>query len=230
MTETEWATCKNPKIMLAFLAEQRNASERQCRLFSCACCRCVWHLLSSDQARTAVEVAELHADGLAGDEELEEAQEAAAKLPSLSGVVAKWASSCVAHSGAMLVVDAAGQLAASPPDQEYDPARWTDETLKQCELLRDIFGPRPFRTVVVAPAWLTTEVRALAQAIYEARSFDRMTELGQALYRAACADRDILHHCLWKGKHARGCWVIDLLLEKESGKVSDSSGESGPER
>ena len=89
---------------------------------------CVWHLLSSDQARTAVEVAELHADGLAGDEELEEAQEAAAKLPSLSGVVAKWASSCVAHSGAMLVVDAAGQLAASPPDQEYDPARWTAET------------------------------------------------------------------------------------------------------
>lgn len=45
-------------------------SDRELRLFNCACLRRVWHLLGNDAFRHAVEVAERHADGLAGNDEL----------------------------------------------------------------------------------------------------------------------------------------------------------------
>ena len=54
----------------------------------------------------------------------------------------------------------------------------------------------------------------LAQAIYDARAFDRMPQLADALEAAGCDNRDILDHCRSGGEHVRGCWVVDLLLGK----------------
>jgi hypothetical protein len=65
MTEREWLACSDFKPMRDFLMEQ--ASDRKLRLFGCACCRGLWHLLPDGPGRRAVEKAEQFADGLLSD-------------------------------------------------------------------------------------------------------------------------------------------------------------------
>jgi hypothetical protein len=54
----------------------------------------------------------------------------------------------------------------------------------------------------------------LAGAIDSEHTFDRLPYLGDALEEAGCTDSEILGHCRVPDGHARGCWVIDLLLGK----------------
>src|SRR5262245_49797896 len=77
MTEAEWLACDDQRLKLAFI--RREASDRKCRLFACACCRRAWHLLVDQRSRNAVEVSEQYADGLVSRDELATAQDAAAK-------------------------------------------------------------------------------------------------------------------------------------------------------
>jgi hypothetical protein len=90
----------------------------------------------------------------------------------------------------------------------------TDARNSLCALIRDIFG-NPFHPVSIDPAWLTTNVVALAQAIYEDRAFDRLPILADALEDAGCSHPDVLSHCRGPGPHVRGCFTVDLLLGKQ---------------
>ena len=81
-------------------------------------------------------------------------------------------------------------------------------------LIHDIFGD-PFRPVTLDPAWLTPNVLALANDIYAERAFDLMPILADALEEAGCENADMLLHCRVPGEHVRGCWVVDLVLEKK---------------
>lgn len=90
------------------------------------------------------------------------------------------------------------------------------ELAAHAELLRDIIGPLLFRTVPVMPSWRTSEIIGLAQTMYDQRSFERMPGLADALEQAGCDNPEILGHCRERGRvHARGCWIVDLLLNKE---------------
>jgi hypothetical protein len=95
-------------------------------------------------------------------------------------------------------------------------SRHGEEYREQADLLRCILG-NPFRPVAVAPcclAWNDGTVPKLAQAIYEERAFDRLPILADALEDAGCTDEAILSHCRGPGPHARGCWLVDLILGK----------------
>ena len=84
----------------------------------------------------------------------------------------------------------------------------------QCGLLREIFG-NPFCSITIAPSWLTSTVQQIAETIYSERAFDRLAILADALEDAGCTSQDILSHLRQPGVHVRGCWCLDLVLEKE---------------
>jgi hypothetical protein len=53
MTEGEWLACTDPTPMLELL--QGKTGDRKARLFACAYCRSIWHLLTEQCLRDAVE-------------------------------------------------------------------------------------------------------------------------------------------------------------------------------
>ena len=63
VTEAEWLGCNDPEKMLELL--RGKASDRKLRLFACACCRRLWHLMAEESWRQAVEMAERYEIGRA---------------------------------------------------------------------------------------------------------------------------------------------------------------------
>ena len=56
---------------------------------------------------------------------------------------------------------------------------------------------------------------ALARGMYESRDFSAMPILADALQDAGCDNDEVLNHCRDpKQVHVRGCWVVDLVLNK----------------
>jgi hypothetical protein len=81
-TEVEWLSARYPTCLLDYLRRLKRITNvpggrRRIRLFCCACCRQIWHMLKDERSRRAVEVSERFADGLATRRELTEATEAA---------------------------------------------------------------------------------------------------------------------------------------------------------
>jgi hypothetical protein len=95
-------------------------------------------------------------------------------------------------------------------DRELAAAR-----VAHCAILRDIFGPLPFRTLSFFSTWRTPTAQAIAQSIYDERAFDHIPILADVLEEAGCTNADILKHCRQPTEHVRGCWVVDLILDKE---------------
>jgi hypothetical protein len=217
MTEGEWLRCADPLRMLQGL--RCRVSERKLRLFACACCRRVWHLLEPDY-RTAVEAAERFADGRIGWEELaavahtlpypafesEGAAEDACAAAWAACAERGWDAASVAFEAAGCAVWAEAGAVAAAGDAEFR---------LHCQFLHDLFGNRFRPTPFIDPAWLAWDggaVQRLARAIYDNRSFDDMPLLADVLGRAGCTDQDLLAHCRKPAEHVRGCWALDLLL------------------
>ena len=211
MTESEWLASVEPRRMLEFLAG--NVSDRKLRLYYCACCRLVWHLLVTPQAKRTVEMAEGYADGEASDAVLSYAARAARRALRAAVLDARWFAESAAASVARPLSD------INRPDIRILGATaiaggesgMVQLVSEQAALLRDVFG-NPFHPITVDSTWLRTEVVALALSVYDARSFGRLTELADALERAGCTDQEVLDHCRRPAEHVRGCWVVDFLL------------------
>jgi hypothetical protein len=224
MTEAEWLACDDPYEMLSPLL--RTAGPRKLRLFGVACCDRIRHLLADERSRAAVEAAGRFADGLCDAAELDRGCDAAELARTGTLADARWWAASAACSlcakrerievvmldmpECLGVSHAAWSVAAAAGEAAERPA--------QVALLRDVFGPLPFRPVAIDPAWLWWiggTVPAIARRIYDDRRWEDMPILADALMDAGCDNSDILDHCRKPGEHVRGCWVVDLLLGKE---------------
>lgn len=170
-------------------------TERKLRLFACGCLRRFPHLVEDERTLAAVEAGERYADGLIPKRELKKARKAA----RLS-----WMPSYEAFEEASAVVRAAAlQLV---PERQHSLS----------SLLNDLTGHLG-QPVTLRPSWLHRNggiVVVLARAIYAEQSFADLPMLADALEEAGCDNAVALDHCRRPGEHARGCWVLDLLLNK----------------
>ena len=212
MTEAEWLTCASCSPMLAFVTHR--SSQRKLRLFAVACCHRVRRLLPEPEGTKSVDVAERLADGLATNAERRAAAVTTGRGPASYTVAvnAYEAAVAVARQTATALADTY-RKDGDAVGPEWDLRR-NDELSAQAALLRCIFG-NPFRPVTLDPSWRTSTVVALTEGIYADRAFDRLPILADALQDAGCDNEDVLAHCRAGGPHARGCWVVDLLLGKE---------------
>jgi hypothetical protein len=76
--------------------------------------------------------------------------------------------------------------------------------------------------VNINPIWLVPTVLLLATAAYEERNLPsgelalvRLAVLADALEETGCTDAAVLDHLRGPGHHVRGCFAVDLLLDKE---------------
>ena len=235
ISEAEWLALAEPKAMLDHLNGPDDFRKRKLRLFACACCRRIEHLLVDPRSRAAIDGAERLADGRADEDERvtfnREAAAAASRLPE-NTVRSRAAWACVNASYqragdtiyACYNATYAVQLGhGTAQGIGYLSPEWLPATAEvrkaelaaQCALVRDLLGPLLFRAVAVEPAWLTANdgsARKLAQTIDAERAYDQLPVLADALEDAGCADAEVLGHLRSPGPHVRGCWVLDLLL------------------
>lgn len=272
MTESEWWECRNPDRMLNWLRDTGSSSERKLTLFAVALCRSVLHLLTNHHvrhSRTAIDVWERHADGLATNEELRTAA-FGAKVDALDAAHAvahpgetdfyavSSAAEAVAHIGdaSATARDTARAIAYETLSKVYDDtvaaivASWKvqgylgrsqwdgdearaagtpdfraahdTERAAQCGILCDLFGPLPFRDVLISASilkWNNGIIVRMAAAIYEERCLPngtldraRLAVLADALEEAGIKDAGLLEHLRGPGPHVRGCFVVDAIL------------------
>ncbi len=220
MTEADWLACDDVGAMLKCFPPK--ATARKLRLFGVACCRRLRGL--DELSRHALDIAERYAQGLVGPDTLgvirREVDTLAAALEDRAGSEDSPEAERAYHAGLAVV------WAAMTPGYEGEDyaaahaayyagrvAPGLAERQAQARLFADVLLVPPGLTV--PPAWLAWDggtVTRLARSVEERQAFDRLPILADALEDAGCAEQAILDHCRGPGPHARGCWLLDLLL------------------
>jgi hypothetical protein len=201
MTEHEWHTSTDAAAMLR-VAQDHGISARKLRLLACAVLRAAGAVAAVSDNRHALQIAEDFADGLLSEEAFE--HEHTVVPPNLM-------SEFLLLSDPLLIIRSVLEHEALSSMTDAAPA-----------LLRDLLG-NPFR--VVPPLWPDVMswaqslargwAMALAQTIYDDRTYADLTVLADALEDAGCDNDALLDHLRSPGPHARGCWALDLILGKE---------------
>lgn len=222
MTEDDWLNCTDPHRILEFLlGEPSNrllriltcgiwwpkASNRKLRLFGCGIWRRTVEGSPSGGAGHLhlLDLAERYSDGTVTKSELVRSREA----PEAKGDAMKFCLSAIGDRDMLNFSHRMRMFSFENPEFHGS---------SQIKLLQYLFGPLLFRDILIIPAWLTWNEKAvvkLAQVIYDDRAFERLPSLANVLEEAGCQNSEILDHCRGAGPHIRGCWVIDLILGKK---------------
>jgi hypothetical protein len=241
MTEAEWLAATDPTPLVRFL--EGRASDRKLRLFACACCRRVWHLLPDERSRKAVEFAE-RCDDRTGDDErvavrglaYQAAGDLAARYRQMSSDLLDatsplyreaWMYLRAANAATLTVADDAGEAARVAADRtavaagiersgRVEPEHL--EPFRRAEQEQQVGILRDIfgnlRPVAFSPDWCIDTALSLAGTMYENGDFSALPILADALQDAGCDNEEVLNHCRGDGPHFRGCWVVDLVLGK----------------
>jgi hypothetical protein len=166
---------------------------RKLRLFTCARFRQDGHLIRSRQPLRAVQLGEDLADERIGP----------ARVRDFVGFWDSWLPLVPDASEAALAV--------------LEELPWCDLP-GGSEVLAEVLGTG--EPLAFEPGWRTPDVLTLASAVYHAGRtplsgrLDRsaLLVLADALEEAGCSDPAILEHLRSRGRHVRGCAVLDLIL------------------
>lgn len=212
MTESEWLASDDPRVMLSYLCGTDWADTSH-----------EWDVRISDR-KLAMFAAGCAATGPNG---------AALYHEALDGWYT-WAENPRRENFGMSATDGAHYWLGVKVGQHHAIKVDADAKRQRAGILRDIIG-NPFRPVSLCGpikgitqtepvpgcsacngilAWSDGTVRRMAQQMYDARNFDAMPILADALEYAGCTEAAILQHCRGTAPHVRGCWVIDLILGK----------------
>ncbi|QEL17296.1 hypothetical protein [Limnoglobus roseus] len=221
MTEEEWLSIGDLRKHVEQVVAMKQL--RKLRLFSVACCLQLEPWIGEPQLLEAINRAEKLADGALSESTIEKWYQKVIRLQR--DAVRKHGRQWTAQVAVFKYV----RFVCLPSRySEFSDCWWGlvrpiplfGEEFTQRgpalahQLLVDIFG-NPFRPVAFDPAWRTSATVGVAQQMYDARDFAAMPILADALQDAGCETADILQHCRdEKQVHVRGCWVVDLVLNK----------------
>lgn len=195
------------------------ASARKLRLLTVAIARSLWEFMPAQLARQAVELGARVADDddLEGDRRLMVHRLRAIPIDYYKVMGANWLSSlsahqCAAYNAALLTVakfDGPYKLTNRISWQSLtecigDQQHFIDDILGCCD------GP-----IAINNNWIVSDVVRFAKRMYVDDQFDNMQSLGMRLQLAGCDNDSVLNHCLSSRNHARGCWVVDLILDRK---------------
>ena len=194
--EHTWLSCTVPRHLLRYMKDR--TTDRKLRLWACAATA---HRYA--QAQDVLDVVALVERWADGDCPSELKSRARHGLCSPSA----WEA---AYEGTLRALEKLPSSAKKDQCVQF-----------QLAAVHEIFG-NPFRPVTVAPAWRSPSVLALAQAAYDERLMpsggldpSRLGILSDALEEAGCTAPEVLGHLRSPGPHVRGCWLLDLLLNRE---------------
>jgi hypothetical protein len=185
------------------------ATLRQLRLHACGSLRLNVYEGIPKKWLDLLTVAERYADGEVGIAELQAAREQRDEdePPAIWGVdlAAAFDTDAALISRQKLYVNSTYSYVPSDRDYHLVLARY--------RLFEELLGPNPLPAF--SSSWRTDTALSLARQMYESREFSAMPILADALQDAGCDNDDILSHCRDNNQvHVRGCWVVDLVLEK----------------
>jgi hypothetical protein len=200
MTETEWLACDNACIKLLLIRD--DVSIRQLRLIAAAYARRLQEMQENASAKRCDDILELVADR---PQDRSDAYRVLFKRPGHSAFAGVLNPHNI-YSPAHREIEMALRLLFS--------AFETQTKHYGLQIIHEVVG-NPFRPVAFNPQWRTSTVLAMARGMYESRDFSAMPILADALQDAGCENTDILNHCRdEKASHIRGCWVVDMVLDK----------------
>lgn len=232
LTTDQWNETADPQAMIRFLQSFHPIQERKARLLAIHCARRLWRELPAE-GQKAIGLAEQYAERALDAERMDQGHETC-----YESLYRSWAWVCGFFGDPELdfmqpnpwLIDwdrgsaplILAYIATSREVGQFAEALvgWSEllgiETELLSILIRDLIRPdwSPLFVSSQWKQWNQGAIPAFAQYLYDSRQFKDMPILADALEDAGCDNEEILSHCRRGGWHYRGCWVLDLLLEK----------------